>query len=469
MGIGVSDWKLARAVSQTGQLGVVSGSAINTVLIRRLQLGDPTGDVRRAMGSFPFPGVANRVLAQYFAAPETEGPRQFALAPLFTVRPSPELQRLSTLASFVEVFLAKEGHDGLVGMNLLEKFQLENLSSLYGAMLAGVDFILMGAGIPREIPGVLDKFAKHAEASLRVTVKGEGAKEEVRTYFDPLRIFERNHLCDLKRPLFLGIVSSATLALHLVQKSSGKVDGFVIEGHLAGGHNAPPRGAPKLNEQGEPIYGEKDVPDLEKFRQIGLPFWLAGAYGSPEKFVEALGQGATGIQVGTAFAFCDESGFTDEIKTSVIRKWGRGVPSGQRAAVYTDPAASPTGFPFKVSPVSQTLSERDVFECRPRKCDLGYLRDVCIQPDGSTVYRCPGEPVGNYLAKGGAEAETVGKKCLCNSLFAAIGLAQLQEGDYLEPPLVTAGDALVHLDRFLPAGKKGYTAKDVVEYLLSQS
>ena len=39
---------------------------------------------------------------------------------------------------------------------------------------------------------------------------------------------------------------------------------------------------------------------------LGLPFWLAGGYGSAEKLKEALAEGAAGIQVGTAFAFCDE-------------------------------------------------------------------------------------------------------------------------------------------------------------------
>ena len=40
MGIGISHWKLAREVSLTGQLGVVSGTAIDNVLARRLQNGD---------------------------------------------------------------------------------------------------------------------------------------------------------------------------------------------------------------------------------------------------------------------------------------------------------------------------------------------------------------------------------------------------------------------------------------------
>ncbi|MBT3687389.1 MAG: nitronate monooxygenase, partial [Actinobacteria bacterium] len=49
MGVAVSDWRLARAVSLTGQLGVVSGTAIESVMVRRLQLGDPGGHTRRAM------------------------------------------------------------------------------------------------------------------------------------------------------------------------------------------------------------------------------------------------------------------------------------------------------------------------------------------------------------------------------------------------------------------------------------
>ena len=38
MGVAVSDWRLAGAVSSEGQLSVVSGTDIDTVLVRRLQL-----------------------------------------------------------------------------------------------------------------------------------------------------------------------------------------------------------------------------------------------------------------------------------------------------------------------------------------------------------------------------------------------------------------------------------------------
>ena len=39
--------------------------------------------------------------------------------------------------------------------------------------------------------------------------------------------------------------------------------------------------------------------------------------------------------------------------------------------------------------------------------------------------------------------------------------------DYLELPLVTAGDDIVHVTRFLKNGNGSYTAHDVIEELLS--
>ena len=66
MGVGVSNWRLARAVSRHGQLGVVSGTGIDTVLVRRLQDGDPGGHVRHAMERFPLAHAAADALRLYF-------------------------------------------------------------------------------------------------------------------------------------------------------------------------------------------------------------------------------------------------------------------------------------------------------------------------------------------------------------------------------------------------------------------
>ena len=226
----------------------------------------------------------------------------------------------------------------------------------------------------------------------------------------------------LLRPKFLAIVASNTLAVTLLKKANGRVDGFVVEGPTAGGHNAPPRGKLQVNEAGEPIYGERDKVDLEKMRELGLPFWLAGGYGTAEKLREALAAGATGVQVGTAFAFCAESGLRDDYKQALVKK----AISGE-ARVFTDPLASPTGFPFKAAQLEGTVSEREVYLARPRICDLGYLREAYRTAEGTIDYRCAGEPVTVYLSKGGKVENTVGRKCLCNALMANIGHPQVRE------------------------------------------
>lgn len=460
MGIGVSGWRLARAVSELGQLGVVSGTAIDGVCVRRLQLGDPAGDVRRALGQFPVPKVAQRLLARYFIRGGKPADEPFSLLPLWTAKSDEARQEVAVAAAFAEVWLAKEGHSGAVGINFLEKIQLPMLPSLYGALLAGVDYVLMGAGIPREIPGVLDRLARHEDASLRLHVEGASSNEEWRVHFSPRRVFPDSPAM-LKRPKFLAIIASSTLATALQKKSTGSIEGFVIEGPTAGGHNAPPRGPLQLTESGEPVYGLRDVVDLEAIKKLGLPFWLAGGYGSRQQLEEAQKQGAAGIQVGTAFALCRESGMAEELKARLLEKVRRG-----KAVVFTDPLASPAGFPFKVAEMEGTLSEDKVFAERQRVCDLGYLRQPYKTPEGTLGYRCSGEAVDVFVHKGGSVEETQRRKCLCNGLMAAIGLPQRQRSGYREPPLITTGDDLVHVAQFLKPGQQSYSAADVIEALL---
>jgi nitronate monooxygenase len=459
MGAGVSDWRLARAVSMTGQLGVVSGTALATILARRLQIGDPDGHMRRALAEFPVPGVAAKILAGYFIPGGKPADVPFKFTPLPGLAPCPDYTALTVAANFVEVFLAKEGHNGLVGINFLEKIQFPTLPSIFGAMLAGVDYVLMGAGIPRAIPGVLDLFARGETARLKMDIEGALPGEEFHSTFDPVA-FCGGPVPVLKRPFFLGIVASATLAITLARKSSGQVNGFVVEGETAGGHNAPPRGPLQLSATGEPIYGPRDVADLDKIRELGLPFWLAGSYGSPGRLDEALRLGAAGIQVGTAFAFCEESGVRADLKQQVF-----GLSREGKLNVFTDPLASPTGFPFKVVQLPGTLSDTT---SRPRRCDLGFLRRAYRKDDGTAGYRCPAEPVEDYVRKGGMVEETEGRLCVCNGLLATIGLNQTEFEKGFSLPLVTAGNEVAHIARFLRPGRDNYTAADVVRLLLGQ-
>lgn len=460
MGAGVSNWSLANAVSRLGQLGVVSGTALDVILARRLQDGDAGGHMRRAMAAFPFPGMAGRVLAKYFVEGGRPEGAPYRAIPMYARTGSArELVELCIVANFVEVFLAREGHDGPVGINYLEKIQLPVLPSIYGAMLAGVAAVLMGAGIPIRVPGILDHFVLHEAAEYPLAITGAVEGDDTLMRFDPSDWIEGVPPA-LNRPLFLPIIASNTLALTLHRKANGRVDGFIIEGPTAGGHNAPPRGKPALSASGEPVYGERDVVDLAKMRELGLPFWLAGGRGTAEGLRDALASGAAGVQVGTAFAYCDESGLDTATKARVLALARTGG-----AHVFTDPVASPTGFPFKVVQLEGTMSSEAEYLARTRICDLGYLREPYRKADGATGYRCASEPVALYVAKGGGEENAQGRKCLCNALMADIGLPQTR-GGLAEKTLVTSGDDVADVARFLRPGATSYSAADVVARLL---
>lgn len=461
MGIGVSDWVLAKAVSMRGQLGVVSGTAIDTLFVRRLQDGDVDGHLRRAMAAFPIPGVANDILNSYFRADGRPEGVAYKPIPMYKQVVSRVRHQLTMMANFCEVWLAKEGHDGVVGINLLTKIQMPNLGSLYGAMLGGVDYVLMGAGIPKEIPGALDRLAEHRPASIKLDVEGLGRDEAEYLTFDPREHWDAMEPVAVKRPFFLPIIASNSLATMLARKASGRVDGFIVEGPTAGGHNAPPRGEVQHNERGEPIYTERDVVDLPKLQELGYPFWLAGGTGAPDKVVEALEAGAAGVQVGTLFAYANESGIRADLKRRVLEQAVEAP-----VEILTDSRASPTGFPFKVVQLEGTVSSCSVYQARERVCDLGYLRTAYRRENGRLDYRCPAEPVDTYVKKGGELEETVGRKCLCNALMADIGFPQVRDSGAVEKPLLTSGDDLRNIGVFAQ-GRLEYSAADVIDYLLS--
>ncbi|NCA81955.1 MAG: nitronate monooxygenase [Opitutae bacterium] len=462
MGAAVSNWRLARAVSWLGQLGVVAGTALDEILSRRLQDGDVEGHVRRALAHFPFPKIAQKILDAYFIPGGREASAPYKISRMHAVPASLPAQELCIAANFVEVFLAREGHAHPVGINFLEKIQMPHLPSLYGAMLAGVAVVIVGAGIPMEFPAAIAALAEHQPASYALNVAGNQAGEPVRMTLDPAAFMEPGQaLPPLPRPAFLPIVSSSTLATMLVRRIKGDMAGFVIEGPLAGGHNAPPRGQLQLTADGQPIYGSRDVVDLEVFRQLGLPFWLAGGYGSPDKVKEALALGAAGVQVGTPFALCVESGLSPDFRRALVAK----ALSG-KAKVFTDAKASPTGFPFKVAELEGSLSDAEAYARRRRICDLGFLREIYRKPDGSIGYRCAAEPEQAYLAKGGCAAEMAGRKCLCNALVANIGMPQRLADGSSERPLVTLGDDFENIGRFCAHGNPDYSAADVIRHLL---
>jgi NAD(P)H-dependent flavin oxidoreductase YrpB (nitropropane dioxygenase family) len=458
MGVAVSSWQLARSVSQAGQLGVVSGTALDVVIARRLQDGDAGGHVRRALESFPVPAMAQRMLSRYFLEGGRPAGQPYHPVPKLSMDTPVAGLELSIVANYAEVWLAKEGHDGLVGINFLEKVQMATPSAAYGAMLAGVDYVLMGAGIPAEIPRMLDRLAVHEQCSLDLDV--DGATIDYEVGLDP-QALTGGGLAPLKRPMFLAIVSAHVLAAYLARDDATRPDGFVVEGPRAGGHNAPARGRPVLDDDGQPVFGPRDDADLVKVAAVGLPFWLAGGYSTGAQVASALEAGAAGVQVGTLFAFCEESGLDPAIRKELLSELGEG-----RLVVRTDPLASPTGFPFKVATLLGTMSEADVYAARPRLCDLSYLRVPYEREPGDLGYRCPAEPEHMYVKKGGDLADTVGRKCLCNGLTAGIGLGQSRREGYDEVPIVTLGADLEGVTQMLSDLPGGWTAVQAVDRLL---
>ena len=354
MGVAVSGWRLARAVSTAGHLGVVSGTALDVVYARRLQDGDQGGHVRRALAAFPVPAVAQRVLDTYFLPAGRPPGRPYRMVPMFTLQPPVALQELTVVANFCEVYLAKEGHRGMVGINYLRKIELPIPFGCLGAMLAGVDYVLVGAGSPAELPELLRRLARRDGVALSVRTQGTtGADGTFAVRCSPRALLGAGE--PLPRPTLLAIVASTDLAAGLADNPATRPDGFVIEGPTAGGHNAPPRGPRRTTPSGEPVYDDRDTVDLEVIRGLGLPFWVAGSQGSPQGLRAATAAGAAGVQVGTAFAFCAESGLADKLKRQVLRDLVDGD-----VAVRTDWRVSPTGFPFKVLDVAGTLSDPDV-------------------------------------------------------------------------------------------------------------
>jgi NAD(P)H-dependent flavin oxidoreductase YrpB (nitropropane dioxygenase family) len=479
MGVYISWWRLSRIVSMMGGLGVVSGTGLEFVHPRILQQGDPDGNIRRALAELARrqPALAphvQKLIDTYYIEGGKASRAPYRTVPILSLRQIPDLdsgkdtfwepdidhQVLLIASSFAEVWLAKEGHSGKIGINFLRKVEKQLPWSLYGAILAGVDYVVVGAGNPGELPGMIRSLSRHEHTSLGLKVFGADSKTGSYSVRVRPELLVGTGRTELSQPKFLAIVSSFSLAKSLAANTETRPYGFVVEGHEAGGHSAPPSKM-QFDAQGNQllVYTGQDNADIPSIAGLGLPFWLAGSYAKPEFLKQAITHGASGVQFGTLAACSGQSGLVPELRSRVIKKISSGMLAVKNSLV------SPTGFPFKVAQIEGTLSESSVYESRKRRCDLALLQVSYITPEGKLGSRCPAEPVDMFVAKGGREKNTEGRVCLCNALLAAAGYAQIRPDGYEEPSVVTLGEDLSAVKDLLSPGTDSFTIGKALQYI----
>ena len=410
MGMQISSWQLASAVARSGQLGVVSGTALDLALARHLQDGDLDGHYRRALAHFPDQAMVERVVTRYYVPGGRAATTPYRPVPRLVIHAQAPSVELSVLAAFTEVWLAKDGHDGPIGVNLLEKIQMAIPTVTFGAMLAGVDAVLVGAGVPGSCP-----------ACSTAWLPSRGGVRRRR----PRR--RRRHRGG--RPRSRGAARrgasglEARLPRHRVLPRAGDLPG-ARRGDPA--RRVRGRGISRRRAQraasatGARRRGERPLRPARRAgrredRGPGLPFWLAGAYGTPEGLARPGGRRPR-HPGGTVFALAEESGLRDDLRRAVRASLG-----AYDVTVRTSALASPTGFPFKVVDLPGTITDPVEYAARSRQCDLGFLRAPYAKEDGSVGYRS-GRVERTYAIKGGAVEDTDGRVCLCNGLTATAGM-----------------------------------------------
>ena len=311
MGIGVSLSPLASAVAKEGGVGIISSAALDRLVSKR----------------------KGKKVNSYEAAYE-------------------------------EVSLAKS-LGGFAGINVMVALARDYEASVKGALDAGADFIISGAGLPLNLPTIQPP----------------------------------------KDTALIPIVSSAR-ALELIckkwEKGGYRPDAVVLEGPLAGGH---------LGFKIDQIDLESNKlenllpPVLDIAIKYGdIPVIVAGGIYTHDDIVRFLEMGARGVQMGTRFLATEESSASQEYKQAVIN-------ATEKDIVIAYKPASPCGLPFRVikqSPMYASAIRRH----RKPLCNKGY---VLLKDEEGKFTRC--------LAKEDNEKYF----CICNGLLSSAGYNSNEE------------------------------------------
>lgn len=305
MGVGVSLYPLASAVAREGGLGIVSSACLDRLVSKRNGKKYNTRD-----------------------------------------------------AAYEEVSLAKAA-GGFAGINVMGALVKDYNDSVKGAIDAGADAIISGAGLPLSLPAI------HPP----------------------------------KDTALIPIVSSAR-ALELISKKWERLhyrpDAIVLEGPLAGGH---------LGFKIDQIDLESNVlenlfpPVKEMAMKYGdFPVIVAGGIYTRDDIMRFLKMGADGVQMGTRFLATEESSATEEYKQAVVRAKKEDI------FVAYNPG-SPCGLPFRVLRQSSMFVSAEK-KLRAPKCDKGY---VLLKDAEGNFSVCP------------AKESNERNFCICNGLLSSAG------------------------------------------------
>lgn len=342
MGVRVSSYNLARTSSSLGGLGVVSSVGLDTILIRELQQGDPTGELATVLQEFPDQEFVEELFDTYYINGGKDPDARYKLRKVLKgfnqegneLSLDTHVQKLIIAGTYAEVKRAKIGHDNPVGINFMYKIRWPLLEGLYGAMLAGADAVFVGAGFPQQLSKRLQELSEGKKTLLPAEV-ANSSKEWFHS-FTPM--YGSTPLSE-----YVAIISN-----HLGAKAVPDAKGYVIESPNAGGHNPPARSKQIID--GEPVYTEKDMNNINMLNSMleknseknGFKQEWIMAGGCYDKLDEAISLGARGIQVGSVMAITQESGIIEPLKKEILQYIMNG------GIVKTDAYISPTGFPFKV-------------------------------------------------------------------------------------------------------------------------
>lgn len=261
-------------------------------------------------------------------------------------------------AARIEVSLAKS-KGGFAGINIMCALAKDYSDSVKGAIDAGADAIISGAGLPLGLPLIQDP----------------------------------------KDTALIPIVSSAR-ALDLICKRWEKIgyrpDAVVLEGPLAGGHVGF-----KMDQIDNPDNRlETLLPPVKDIaiKHGGFPVIVAGGIYDHEDIVRFMKMGADGVQMGTRFLATEESSATPMYKQAVVDA------SESDILLASDPG-SPCGMPFRIikqSPMYVSAIQKS----RPPKCDKGY---VLLKDKEEKYTVCPAKESNEHHF------------CICNGLLSSAG------------------------------------------------